>query len=243
MTYQPNNKEQLLTLARELVCSLEDNNEEKSSELISALTESNSPTIFNEIGKLTRGLHEKIRAFESEINFTELDENEIRDAKIRLNYVIEKTSEATEKTLSVVESIIPTVEGVNTDSVKLLQDWNKFIGKEMDAKEFRLLTKRITTYLEEMQKNNILIKNGLNEIIVAQSYQDITGQIIEKVINLVQGVEDSLVQVIKCTSDDSRKTNNKKSNDLEGPCVPGVSTSESLSSQDEVDDLLSSLGF
>jgi len=99
----------------------------------------------------------------------------------------------------------------------------------------------------------------LNEILMAQSYQDITGQIIYKVIQLVEDVESNLVNLIKLSSDhlghektiepeQKKKDNNKdKEQDkssLDGPVVPGLANeTETLSGQDEVDDLLSSLGF
>jgi len=98
---------------------------------------------------------------------------------------------------------------------------------------------------------------------MAQSYQDITGQIIYKVITLVEDVESSLVDLIKLSSkhlgveattskdintgkmsNTGKESKKKDKNSLDGPVVPGVADEkETLSGQDEVDDLLSSLGF
>lgn len=246
MTSQPQINNETLTMAKDLVKCLESNDDDKASELIQSIAENYDPTIFNQIGKLTRGLHEKLRELDSEINLGELNENEIRDAKIRLNYVIEKTSEATDRTLNIVESIVPAVESINSDSIEIQAEWNKFLSKEMDVKEFRKLATKITAYLEKTHDRNHELRTGLNDIIVAQSYQDTTGQVIQKVIGLVQDVEDSLVRVIKCTSSENKNINKNNTNSkggLEGPSVPGVTSTDSLSTQDEVDDLLSSLGF
>jgi chemotaxis protein CheZ len=84
---------------------------------------------------------------------------------------------------------------------------------------------------------------------MAQSFQDLTGQIIKRVITLVDDVEASLVNLVKLSSsqiaesssDDSKQKSDKSK--LEGPQIPGKETDGAVSGQDEVDDLLSSLGF
>ena len=89
---------------------------------------------------------------------------------------------------------------------------------------------------------------------MAQDYQDLTGQIIRRVITLVQDVENSLVELVRITgqrmqpsavAEVSAEKEKEKEKDIEacGPAVPGVDKGDIVSSQDDVDDLLSSLGF
>ena len=86
---------------------------------------------------------------------------------------------------------------------------------------------------------------SLSEVLMAQDYQDLTGQIIRKVITLVQNVEQKLVKLVRITGnklDDSKgATDDKK--ELSGPAIPGLDQGDQVTNQDDVDDLLSSLGF
>jgi len=244
MSDNSNVDDKSLSLAKELVVALEANESDKANHLISAIAEHNDAGIFKEVGKITRGLHDKLVSFESDLGVSDIDESEIHDAKLRLSYVIEKTSEAADQTLTIIESFMPSIDRQGKESESLINEWQKFTGKELSADEFRCLAKRVTDYLNESNALNADYKAGLNEIIVAQGFQDITGQIIKKVINLVQEVEDSLVRVIKCTGGEkSTRKITSSIDELEGPVVPSLKTNEFVSNQDEVDDLLSSLGF
>lgn len=88
---------------------------------------------------------------------------------------------------------------------------------------------------------------------MAQDYQDLTGQIIRRVIALVEEVEGNLVQLVRISGqrivDDPQRSERKQSEASErmqkgeGPSIPGGDNEGVVSGQDEVDDLLSSLGF
>lgn len=230
------------SIAKSLSAALDKGDYTEANTLLNTLTNSASSVLFHEIGKLTRDLHDRLTNFEADLNFADIDKAEIQDAKIRLNYVIEKTDEATNHTLNIIDSFTPAIEKLESESNTLMDEWARFIAKDMNADEFRTLTKKISKYLSETNRNYNDLKSSMSEIVIAQSFQDITGQIIKKVINLVQDVEDSLVRVIKYTGKESN-TDIKDNAEAEGPQVPGIGTSEMVSGQDEVDDLLSSLGF
>ena len=88
------------------------------------------------------------------------------------------------------------------------------------------------------------VKDRLTAILLAQEYQDLTGQIIKKVINLVGEVEDKLIGLIQITGAPEVKSGAADDESgLDGPPVPGIAHKDTVSGQDEVDDLLSSLGF
>ena len=234
--------DEYLGVARKFVLALESKDYKEANSLLNDLNNNSRSVIFQEIGKLTRDLHESLSGFELDMDIADLTQNEIPDAKKRLAYVIEQTDEAANKTLGIIEKYIPICESLEEESIHLTDDWNKFISKEMNANDFRLLTKKIGKYIDDNKSSYSGIKAGMNEIILAQGFQDITGQIIRKVIALVQDVEDNLIRVIKITgSVNDGKTG--KIEELEGPQVPGLKSSEAVTGQDEVDDLLSSLGF
>ena len=214
-----------LETARKFVIALECNDQNEADVLLNTLNTSNHSVLFQEIGKLTRDLHDTLRSFETDLSFSELAEKEMPDATSRLNYVIEKTDEAASNTLTIVETYMPVCQTQENETIRLETEWKRFLSKEMNADEFRTLAKRLTKYFSINKASYSDIRSGMSEIVIAQDYQDITGQIIKKVINLVTNVEENLIRVIKITGDNGNQSDEKKSNksnDLEGPQVPDI---------------------
>lgn len=237
----------LLEKAQRLIESIENNDNLGTAELLSAISIDNEKRLFNEVGQLTRKLHDNLAAFSLDDQLTALTDKGIPDAKERLNYVIEMTDEAANKTLTAIEEFIPVTTEMERKSEELYKNWNKFLSRELSLAEFKVMSAEITKYLESSCKNTKFVHEKANEIVMAQGFQDLTGQVIKKVIGLVQNVEDSLVELVKIagaqeTSTTSSKTTSSKDK-LEGPAVPGIVIDGAVNSQDEVDDLLSSLGF
>jgi chemotaxis protein CheZ len=231
-----------LDAAKKLVVALESNDQNEADVYLNVLNTTNHSVLFQEIGKLTRDLHDTLRSFETDLSFSELAEKEMPDATSRLNYVIQQTDEAASNTLNVVEKYIPVCDMQVKESIALENDWKKFMSKDMSADEFRSLAKRLTVYFDKNRNAYIDIKAGMSEIIIAQGFQDITGQIIKKVITLVKNVEENLVRVIKITGGSSSKGTSKQEF-LDGPQIPELQSADAVNGQDEVDDILSSLGF
>lgn len=228
---------------KDLLVCMEKGNEEDAIEIIDELTSIRETDLYQDMGKLTRELHDAISHFGVDDSISLLAEKSIPDARERLNYVISKTDEAANQTLEAIEESIPICESLNKQASELHNSWNKFTNRELSADEFRALSKEITEFFKET--NGLAsIKEHLTVVLLAQEYQDLTGQIIKKVINLVGEVEDKLIGLIKLTGAPQLK--NEKEDDsasLDGPPVPGIAHADTVSGQDEVDDLLSSLGF
>ena len=240
--------EEYLEKARRIITEVESGNIEAADKLVEELSRSRDKSLFQELGKLTREFHESLNSFKLDSKLTELTGTEIPDAKERLKHVIEVTDKAAHKTMNVVEDLLPLCETLDEQGEEIHSLWQRFMKRDMDPDEFRKLCKEIETYLEEQHQGTSRVKKGLTEILMAQDYQDITGQIISRVINLVSDLEVSLVKLIKDSgalmeeANHDADTKNDKSS-LDGPQIPGLESSGAVSGQDEVDDLLSSLGF
>ncbi len=233
-----------LSLAKSLVTNLEQGNIVEVDQLISNLSNQQESILFQEVGKLTRQLHDSLSTFRSDDQFSNITENRIPDARERLNYVIEKTDESAHRTLNAVEEALPIAHELEEHGSQMRQDWAKFTRREMDAEEFRQMSKRIESFLEHVEEDAKYLNKGLTEIMMAQDFQDITGQVIRQVIELVQDMEEGLVSAIKnsgLASKGSEETTNKV--EAEGPQINQEDNPDVMSGQDEVDDLLSSLGF
>ena len=241
-----------LMRAREYVAQLEQGNKAQADIVLSELTEVRESELFNELGRLTRDFHEAINAFNSDERLSSIASGEISDAKERLTYVITKTDDAAHTTLNAVETALPICESLDNTLSNLNEAWERFLSKEMDASEFRKLSATMKDFFSSSNGDLTAVKSNLTIILMAQDYQDITGQIIKRVITLVSEVEKSLVELVRVGSGlnlpDTQKTEikaeaKKKESTLDGPQIPGMETKGSVKGQDDVDDLLSSLGF
>lgn len=241
------NQDLMLDAARRLVTELEAGNKEAVDQLLTEITDLRESTLFQELGKLTREFHNALNSFRYDERITSLAKEEIPDAKERLQYVIKKTDEAAHKTLNAIEAVMPVCDEMETSLKNFDTEWSRFTHREMNPDEFRQLSSQLQNYFSGSTGHMNLIRNNLNDVLMAQDFQDITGQIIKRVITLVADVEKSLVELIKLGGGVEQSPNKEKTKDksgeLEGPQVPGLESESVVSGQDEVDDLLSSLGF
>lgn len=235
----------ILPHARNLVKALEAEDVEKAQMCLGSLTKIYETDMFKEMGKLTRELHEALNGFQVDNHIIEIAETDIPDAKERLNYVIEMTEKAAHKTLNAVEQSIPICEMIENQTRDIGKKWKRFISRDTTADEFRALSREIDAFMEKSPEDSALLKENLNNVLIAQDFQDLTGQVIRRVIKLVHDIEESLVGFIKISSHivESEIAEEKNERKLDGPQLPGKEKSDALTSQDDVDDLLSSLGF
>lgn len=238
--------EDLLAKLRELIGHIENGDDERAKVLLDEMTNSQESYLFMELGKLTRRLHDALANFQLDTKLAGLANNDIPDAKERLKYVITMTEQSANRTLGAIEQSVPIVEDIQSQITQAKQEWGRFINKQMPVSEFRSLSKKITQLFGHLEEQNPIIKDNLSEVLMAQEFQDLTSQVIRKVINLVEELEDNLVTLIKMSGgvEGMGDKDSENKDKLAGPNVPGTSTNAtSVASQDEVDDLLSSLGF
>lgn len=239
-----------LALAKRLVDELEAGNNEAANTTIAELSSNPfaNSSLFQEVGRLTRELHEALNGFVLDDSMAELVEVDMPDATERLHYVIETTEQAAHQTLSALEQAMPVSERLKNRAEHLNGQWEKFTHRELTVDEFKLLSDELSEFLQQLSLDSQELHGKMNDIMMAQGFQDITGQVIKKVIALVKDVESRLVHLIRLagnvhTSKDDEQLKKQKMADEHGPAVPGVTKSEVVSGQDDVDDLLSSLGF
>lgn len=235
-----------IAMARDLVATMERGDESGAKEVVDDLTNIRESDLYQEMGKLTRELHDAITAFGMDDQINKLAEMEIPNARQRLRHVIEMTDQAANRTLEAVETSLPICEAMGTRSRELHSEWSRFTKRDMNLSEFVVLAKKLDGFFNTNTGDADKLRDSLNNVLMAQDFQDLTSQIIKKVITLVENVEANLVELVKLTSGKKIKTDavvQQCSDVLAGPVVPGVNDKGAVSGQDEVDDLLSSLGF
>ncbi len=240
------NQEAQLLLAKNLVQALEGNDEVAADKILDEMAGMRESILFQEVGRLTRQLHDSMNSFSLDAKMTALTANDIPDAKERLHYVITMTEQAANSTLGVVEDLLPISNVLNEQASELSSKWDRFLAKDMPFEEFKMMSSDITAYFSQTKNDLNSVQTGLTDILLAQSFQDITGQIIKKVITLVEDLEQGMVSLVSL-SGGNVQSNSAVITDIElpGPVVPGVDdkSNDVAKKQDDVDDLLSSLGF
>lgn len=243
---------ELLDNAKRLVAELEAGNSDGAGETLDALAKLRETELFQQLGKLTRELHDAMSNVELDQRFSNLAQQDIPDAKERLNYVIDMTEESANKTLEAVEASLPISDDLQKTSSEIYSDWQKFKSREMSADEFRKMSAKLDVFLPRVNEDTAVLHQKLSDVMMAQGFQDLTGQIIRRVIDLVVDVEDGLVELIRLSGvanksepEKKEQTEKEKAIEAQGPAVPNTADEavEVVHGQDEVDDLLSSLGF
>ncbi|MCB1774422.1 MAG: protein phosphatase CheZ [Gammaproteobacteria bacterium] len=236
-----------LDLARSLVSHLESGDANQADSVIAELAGFRDSLLFQEVGRLTRELHESINGFVMDAQLIDIAQNEMPNAAERLRYVIATTEQAANVTLGAVEDSLPLADSLRDDAQHLADQWARFNSRQLSVSDFRELSSELSAFLESTQSNTEELHQKLSEVLLAQGYQDITGQVIRKVIDLVNDVESKLVELIRLSGqrkkDEQRASETVPDISPQGPVVPGVDRGDVVQGQDDVDDLLSSLGF
>jgi chemotaxis protein CheZ len=214
------------------------------------VTAANSPVVagdgdpakvINQIGHMARALHDTLRelGLNKEI---EKAASTIPDARDRLNYVATLTQQAAERVLNATEAAQPVVEKLGSDAQQLAKQWDLLFEKKLDVPRFKDLVTQTHAYLHEAPKHTKSTHAQLTEIMMAQDFQDLTGQVIKKIIELTQAMEQQLLSLLLENAPASVKAEVNASL-LNGPVINAKGRTDVVTSQDQVDDLLESLGF
>jgi len=241
--------------AKKLVAYLEEGDNASANAVLEAVSMKESIELFAEVGKLTRQLHDSLNNFQIDERIKNLTVDDIPDAQTRLMYVIEETEKAANTTMDAVEECMPIAEVLSTRIEKIMPEWKKLMNRQLELGEFKVLCADLDELLEDGSKQSSKLTSLLTEVLMAQGYQDLTGQVIRRVIELVKEVEDSLVNMLtmfgepehseqdKPSEAKVEKVNKIDSVEAEGPIIDADQRDDVVSGQDDVDDLLSSLGF
>lgn len=200
--------------------------------------------MFKQLGTLARKLHEDLSDI-GEDSSIQRYAKDIPDAKKRLNYVAEMTEKAAHKVLASTEAASPLLEGINEPiaDLKLRMDtlYNRFqLQSSGDALMITTLMQDMKQYMEMVEANTAQTKSLMTDIMMAQDFQDLTGQVIKRVTALAQDLENEILKVLVENAPEAEQQ--KAESFLKGPQIDSSCT-ESVTSQAQVDDLLDSLGF
>jgi chemotaxis protein CheZ len=212
------------------------------------------PSMFTEVRKLTGDLQKALERFSVESRLQDIAENEIPDARARLVHVINMTDEAAHRTLDLVEQSGPLAERTARGAADIMVILEACRSRAVTVKGFEDAVKSIDAFVPLMRSverflpaaraDSELIRKNLADVLLAQGYQDLTGQIIRSVMKLVAELETALASLASLSGDVvEHATMGESAGSGQGPVVPGVTKGEVASGQTDVDALLSGLGM
>jgi chemotaxis protein CheZ len=198
--------------------------------------------MLNRIGHVTRTLHDSLRGLGID-KIMEQVAHDIPDARDRLNYVAKMTEQAAERVLNATDAAMPLQDEIATSAQALEKRWKEVMSNASLKSEYNKAAEDTLAFLALTEKNTAETKALLMDIMMAQDFQDLTGQVIKKITGLAQELEKQLVQVLVDFSPmTAKKEVETNPTLLNGPQIDPTAV-DVVASQEQVDDLLDSLGF
>jgi chemotaxis protein CheZ len=216
-----------------------------------------SDRILARIGQLTRTLRDSMRELGID-KHVERAAEAVPDARDRLKYIANMTEQAAEKVLTSIEVAKPMQEQLQQDAAVLDARWEQWYAAPIEREEVRALMSDTRTFLRGVPEVTTATNAQLLEIMLAQDFQDLTGQVIKKITEVVYLIEQQLLGVLienialerreqfaataAALAAEPSSTGSPQSL-LNGPQINPEGKADVMQDQSQVDDLLASLGF
>lgn len=228
-----------------LAGALSAGDEARFLEELDALVQRREQALFGTLRKLTGDMQSALDRFRVDSRLVDLAQKDVPDARHRLDHVLKLTDEAAHRTMDLVEQSGPLAERTACEAAKMVDLWQRFRTRRIAVDEFRRMIARMDVFLESTRADMDRVRGNLSEVLLAQGYQDLSGQIIRGVMKLVAELEVALADLIRLSitgtqgsgpiSDETRRGF--------GPAIPGINSGPAVSGQQDVDALLSGLGM
>ena len=193
-----------------------------------------SPEVFHQLGLITRQLHDTLTQL-GVMPRLQQAANGLPDARSRLSYIAQKTGDAANKVLNSVDMAKAEHQRISTETRRvaaaIVQDPVRAVA-----------TGAVINFVGDVEAATERIDRHLTDIMMAQDFHDLTGQVVAKVVALAADLEDSLVKLLVQAAP-AEQVQRVESAMLNGPVVNPEGRSDVVADQGEVDDLLASLGF
>ena len=193
-----------------------------------------SPEVFQQLGSITRLLHDTMRQL-GVMPKLQIATDGLPDARSRLTYIAVKTAEAAEKVLN-------SVDKAKADHAHIALRTREIAAAITSDPVKAVASGAVLNFVQDVENSTARIDEHLTDIMMAQDFHDLTGQVVAKVVGLANDLEDSLVKLlVQVVPPDQREKVDP--NVLHGPVVNPEGRTDVVADQGEVDDLLASLGF
>ncbi len=222
----------------ELVAAWHSRDEGRFLAQIDALAAARGHGLMQEVGELTREIRSALERFCNEARLEDLTRREVPDARLSLEHVLELTSAAAHRTMDLVEQSCVPAEHTRDLADRLGTQWRALYAGSNDETLVRM-----DEFLAAARSDAEQIRRNLGEVLMAQGYQDLSGQIIRSVMQLIDEIQHALAGLVALSHgqavDYERRADDGRGPG--GPRIPGKAEDGLVDGQDEVDRLLSGL--
>lgn len=194
------------------------------------------------IGQLTRNLHENLLALGLDGLIARVA-SDMPDARERLDYVARMTEQAAQRVLNATDAALPLQQKIEADAAGIAGEWDAALAAPFSETACRALAERTTAHLHQTRLHANQTREHLLAIMMAQDFQDLTGQVIKKVTVLAHEMEQQLVQLLVEYAPAHAGREGRDDGLLNGPQINPARKADVVADQQQVDDLLESLGF
>jgi chemotaxis protein CheZ len=192
-----------------------------------------SPEVFQQLGTITRQLHDTLNQL-GVLPSLSLAAGSLPDARSRLNYIAEKTAAAANKVLN-------SVDAAKEDHAEIAAQTRRIAAALVENPVKAVASGAVLNFVSDVEAATARIDAHLTDIMLAQDFHDLTGQVVARVVTLASELEDSLVHLLVQAAPAEQVQ--KLEQHLQGPVVSTDGRTDVVTNQGEVDDLLASLGF
>jgi len=196
--------------------------------------------VFNRLGQLTRQVHDSLRELGLEGALKEAAEA-IPDARQRLGYIAQTTEQAASRVLNATDVARPIQDELASGADALSSRWDELYAGKLSPEAFRELSADTRSFLGAVADGSRVTNAQLMEIMMAQDFQDLTGQVIKKLMDVIREMETQLLQLLVDNAP-IEKRQDVSSSLLNGPQTK-LGNPDAINDQGQVDDLLANLGF
>jgi chemotaxis protein CheZ len=193
-----------------------------------------SPEVFQQIGSITRLLHDTMSQL-GVMPKLQIATDGLPDARSRLTYIATKTAEAANKVLN-------SVDQAKADQTHISEATRAIAAALVENPVKAVASGAVLNFVQDVEQRTSRVDGHLTDIMMAQDFHDLTGQVVAKVVTLANDLEDSLVKLLVSIVPPEQREK-VDPNVLAGPVVNPEGRTDVVSNQGEVDDLLASLGF
>jgi len=194
-----------------------------------------SPEVFQQLGHITRQLHDTLQALGVMPRLQSAADG-LPDARSRLSYIAKKTGEAADKVLTSVDLAKAEHGLISTQTRRMAA---AIVADPVKA----VASGAVMNFVGDVEAATARIDAHLTDIMMAQDFHDLTGQVVAKVVSLATELEDSLIKLLVQAAPPEQMHKAAESTILNGPVVDAAGRTDVVTNQGEVDDLLASLGF
>ena len=193
-----------------------------------------SPEVFQQLGHITRQLHDTLQQL-GVMPRLQMAADGLPDARSRLSYIARKTGEAADKVLN-------SVDQAKAQHGHIASETRRIVAAIVADPVKAVASGAVMNFVGEVECATERIDRHLTDIMMAQDFHDLTGQVVAKVVALATDLEDSLLKLLVQAAPPEQAQKVEQSL-LQGPVVDPSGRADVVKDQGEVDDLLASLGF